>query len=406
MVRSKKRRIDLRFWIPGLLVLIMGSCVSPVPREDRGEREPLFFRETRLRGPLEDDAPRESLLASVEKSLAYLEKRGEGGGDADGGGKVSPRQVYRTLRLFREILAAAPDKAEWDRMVRKKFGVYELAGPRSSPSVLLTGYFEPVLEGSLTAGGPYQYPLYARPGDLLERKGRVDFGATEEGRQMVRREGGRAVPYYSRREIDSEGVLGGRGLEMVWLRDPWERFVLHVQGSGRVRLPDGSAIRVGYAASNGRPYRAIGRHLVDRGLLGEKELSLERVRQFLQENPGRAEEIFNFNERYIFFRALADSEGPVGALGVPLTPGRSIATDLSLFPPGALGYLVSRQPELDGSGRLAGWKPLRRFVVNQDAGGAIVGPGRVDLFFGSGGRAGMAAGVMKEEGKLYILLAG
>jgi membrane-bound lytic murein transglycosylase A len=199
--------------------------------------------------------------------------------------------------------------------------------------------------------------------------------------------------------------LQGRGLERVWLRDAWERFVLHIQGSGRVRLPDGRAIRVGYAASNGRPYRAIGRYLREQGYLQEKEISMERIGAFLQSNPGRAEEILSINERYIFFRLLADSEGPLGALGVPLTPGRSIATDLTLFPPGALAYLVSRQPELDESGKLTGWKELRRFVLNQDAGGAILGPGRVDLFFGSGDRAGRAAGEMKEEGKIYFLLA-
>jgi len=199
--------------------------------------------------------------------------------------------------------------------------------------------------------------------------------------------------------------LQGKGLELLWLRDPWERFVLHIQGSGQVRLPDGRMMRVGYAASNGRPYRAIGRYLLEQGFLGEKEISMERIREFLQSNPGRAEEFLNVNERYIFFRLLGDSEGPLGALGVPLTPGRSVATDLSLFPRGALAYLVSRCPELDESGKIIGWKTLRRFVLNQDAGGAIQGPGRVDLFFGSGDRAGRAAGEMKEEGKIYILLA-
>ena len=122
-------------------------------------------------------------------------------------------------------------------------------------------------------------------------------------------------------------------------------------------------------------------------------------------NPGLAQGIFNYNERYIFFRFLPDSPGPIGALGVPLTPGRSIATDLKIFPAGALGFLVSRQPDLDEAGKIVGWKPLRRFVLNQDTGAAIQGPGRVDLFFGSGERAGTAAGEMREEGKVYFLLA-
>ena len=384
----------------------MGGCVPAVPREDLRGKEPLSFREHEIQGPLRDDSPTDSLLASVEKSLAYLEKRSStGGGPPNSGEKFSSGHVYRSLSLFRDILSAAPDKAELDRRVRENFAFYELRRESSSPSVLLTGYFEPVLEGSLVADGEYRYPLYGRPDDLLEQRPEEDSGEKSASRRMVRMEDGQAVPYYSRRQIDTEGALQGRGLELVWLRDAWERFVLHIQGSGQVRLPDGRTIRVGYAASNGRPYRAIGRYLREQGYLQEKEISMERIGAFLQSNPGRAEEILSINERYIFFRLLADSEGPLGALGVPLTPGRSIATDLTLFPPGALAYLVSRQPELDESGKLTGWKELRRFVLNQDAGGAILGPGRVDLFFGSGDRAGKAAGEMKEEGKIYFLLA-
>ena len=396
----------MRAWIAGLLLLFLGSCVPAVPREDLRGKEPLSFREHEIQGPLRDDSSRDSLLASVERSLAYLEKkRSQGGLPAISGEKISPDHVYRSLNLFRDILSSAPDEGEWERRVRETFVFYELRREYSSPSILLTGYFEPVLEGNWVADGEYRYPLYGRPEDLHEQMPAEDFPETGVSRRMVRMEGGQAVPYYSRRQIDTEGALRGRGLELVWLRDPWERFVLHIQGSGQVRLPDGMTIRVGYAASNGRPYRAIGRYLREQGYLDEKEISMQRIREFLQSNPGRAEEILNINERYIFFRSLADSEGPQGALGVSLTPGRSIATDLALFPPGALAYLVSRCPDLDESGKLAGWKTLRRFVLNQDAGGAILGPERVDLFFGTGDRAGRAAGEMKEEGKIYFLLA-
>jgi membrane-bound lytic murein transglycosylase A len=396
----------LRAWIAGLLLLFLGSCVSAVPREDLRGEGPLSFREGEINGPLKDDASIDSLLTSVERSMAYLEeKRSTGGVAASSKEKISPDQVYRSLSFFREILSTAPDQAEWERKVRETFAFYELSRADSSPSILLTGYYEPVLEGSLIADGDYRYPLYGRPEDLQEQMPDGDTVEKGAGRRMIRIEGGQAVPYYSRREIDTEGALQGKGLELLWLRDPWERFVLHIQGSGQVRLPDGRMMRVGYAASNGRPYRAIGRYLLEQGFLGEKEISMERIREFLQSNPGRAEEILNVNERYIFFRLLGDSEGPLGALGVPLTPGRSVATDLSLFPRGALAYLVSRCPDLDESGKIIGWKTLRRFVLNQDAGGAIQGPGRVDLFFGSGDRAGKAAGEMKEEGKIYFLLA-
>ena len=181
--------------------------------------------------------------------------------------------------------------------------------------------------------------------------------------------------------------------------------MLHVQGSGLVQLPNGKRVRVGYAGSNGRSYRSIGRVLVERGFLKEDDVSLPRVREFLRDNPGLMDEIFNANERYIFFRILPGMEGPNGSLGVPLTAGRSIATDPGVYPPGALAYLVSRQPVLDENGNIIGKKMIQRFVFNQDTGAAMQGPGRVDLFFGMGSDAGMAAGVMKEEGRIFLLKA-
>jgi membrane-bound lytic murein transglycosylase A len=160
---------------------------------------------------------------------------------------------------------------------------------------------------------------------------------------------------------------------------------------------------VGFSGSNGRPYRSIGRYLIARGSLAEKPLSLSRVKEFLQRNPERVAETFNANERYIFFRFVPGKEGPIGALGFPLTAGRSIATDQAIFPQGALAYLIAQQPIFDEAGRLKGRKTLRRFVLNQDTGTAMKGPERVDLFCGSGEQAGMTAGEMCEEGKIYFL---
>ena len=391
----------MRAYIAGLFLLCLGSCLPSVPREDLSRKAPIFFQEREIREPLTDDSTKESLISSVEGSLARLNQtEPAGNAPALSGEKFSPENVSRALVLFREILRSASDEAEIDCKIRENFLFWEAVGQNSSNSLLLTGYYEPILEGSPEPEGEYRYPIYQRPDDL------VDLPADGlSPRRVARVEEGREVPYYSRREIDTEGVLKGKELELVWLKDPWERFVLHVQGSGVIRLPDGNTLRVGYAASNGRPYRPIGRYLVDQGFLNEKDISMERVREFIQNSPDRAEEIFHYNERYVFFRLLPDSEGPQGALGVPLTPGRSIATDLAIFPPGALAYLVSRQPELDESGRVVGWKPLRRFVLNQDTGAAIKGPGRADLFFGSGDRAGTAAGEMREEGKIYFLSA-
>ncbi|MCX5916398.1 MAG: MltA domain-containing protein [Deltaproteobacteria bacterium] len=396
----------MRAYIAGLFLLCLWSCLPSVPREDLSRKGAIFFQEREIKEPLTNDSPKESLIASVERSLAGLNQmkvRGNTAGFSKE--KFSPEKVSRTLILFREILQSTTDDAEIDRQIRSNFSFWEPRRESSSDSILLTGYFEPILEGSLDPGGEYPYPLYAPPCDLAEAAAETTPEGASSNKGVVQIEDGREVPYYSRREIDTEGVLQGKELELVWLKDPWERYVLHIQGSGQIRLPDGDTLRVGYAASNGRLYRPIGRYLIDRGLLDEKDISMERIREFIQNNPDRAEEIFQYNERYVFFRLLPDSEGPQGALGVPLTPGRSIATDLTIFPPGALAYLVSRQPEVDESGRVVGWKPLRRFVLNQDTGAAIKGPGRVDLFFGSGQRAGTAAGEMREGGRIYFLLA-
>jgi membrane-bound lytic murein transglycosylase A len=373
------------------LAAIFQSCAAPPPRKPLEAYGPFSFREEKIVPTEMEDFEPSSLLSALEGSLAYLEKmKSAPSAAARGGGEgmFSPDQIQRSLIRFREILMAPADRAEIEREIKESFSFWEGSRGNSTDSILLTGYYEPILSGGLETGEDCRYPLYRRPDDL---------------REVI--PGESASPYYSRREIDTEGALRGKGLELVWLKDPWERFVLHIQGSGQVRLPDGKIVRVGYAGSNGRPYRSIGRYLIEQGFLNDKNISMEKIRDFIQRNPGLAQEVFNYNERYIFFRILPDSEGPVGALGVRLTPGRSIATDLTLFPAGALAYLISREPDLDESGKVVGWKPIRRFVLNQDTGAAIKGPGRVDLFFGSGERAGTAAGEMREEGRIYFLLA-
>ena len=343
-----------------------------------------------------------SLLQALDRSLDYWEKARssreydrEWSGPA--GTALTPGVIYDSLLLFREILIGPSNGAEWERKVRERFTFWRLKLEGKSNPILLTGYYEPQLEGNLLPGGEYRYPLYRRPADLIELE-------SPGGKKAVRMENGQPVPYYSRREIDGQRVLQGKGYELLWLKDPWECYVLHVQGSGKIRLPDGQIVRVGFAASNGLPYRSIGRVLVERGFLPESELSLQKVKEFLRQYPSLGEEILQENERYVFFRALSETEGPIGALGVPLTAGRSIATDLSIFPRGTLAYLASSMPIAGPDGKCLGRKKMRRFVLNQDTGAAMKGPERVDLFMGSGEGAGEVAGLMKEEGEIYFLL--
>jgi len=385
--------LRLKVLIGGSIIFFLAGCLPPVSREPLPPEKPPFYREQEFISPLTDDADRSSLQTAVERSLAHLAKKNSLGNSPDTlqgamGNLFSPSRLCRSLTIFREILWNASDEAEIERRVREAFTFWEVTRVDGAKPILLTGYYEPIVEGQLKPGGEYSYPIYRRPEDLFEIRAK-----------------GNSAPYYSRKEIDCQGILQGKGYELAWLKDPWERYVLHVQGSGQVRLPDGKTIRVGFAASNGRPYRSIGRYLVERGFLTDQELSLSRVQEFLRQHPERRDEIFNANERYIFFRFIPGKEGPIGALGFPLTAGRSVATDPAVFPPGALAYLIARQPVFDEGGTRMAKKNLRRFVLNQDTGAAMIGPGRVDLFCGSGEAAGMVAGAMREEGKIYFLQA-
>jgi membrane-bound lytic murein transglycosylase A len=385
--------LRLKVLIVGIIISFLAGCLPPVSREPLPPEKAPLYREQEFVSPLTDDADRNSLQTAVERSLAHLSKKNSAvnaSGYLPGttGNLFSPARVHRSLTVFREILRNASDGAEFARRVQEAFAFWEVTRADEAKPILLTGYYEPVVEGQLKPGGEYLYPIYRRPEELIEIRAKDN-----------------SAFYYSRKEIDCQGVLRDKGYELAWLKDPWERYVLHVQGSGQVRLPDGKTIRVGFAASNGRPYRSIGRYLVERGFLAEPELSLSRVQEFLRQHPERTDEIFNANERYIFFRFIPGKEGPIGALGFPLTAGRSVATDPAVFPPGALAYLVARQPVFDEGGTRMAPKALSRFVLNQDTGAAMIGPGRVDLFCGSGESAGMVAGAMREEGKIYFLQA-
>ena len=209
------------------------------------------------------------------------------------------------------------------------------------------------------------------------------------------------MPYYSRKEIEA-GALSEKGLELAWLKSPVDVAFLHIQGSGRLRLKDGGHLTVGYSTSNGHTYRSIGRFMLDRGLLTKEEMSMQAIQRYLSDHPEAVTGILNHNPSYIFFRPL--KTGPVGNIGVPLTPGRSLALDSKRFPKGALGFISCRKPTLGPEGEITEWRKFSRFVVNQDTGGAIKGPGRADIFWGSGPYAEAAAGHLKHEGALYLLI--
>lgn len=350
-----------------------------------------------------DDMDMDSLIQAVKSSLLYLDRIGPDHVFVYGPHNYTCRHVKEGMETLLRIISENPDGKGLNRRIRENFLVYQAAGRGGSGRVLFTGYFEPVLEAGLTRDETFRYPIYGRPGDLLT----IDLSLFRDefrGKSIVARIDDRKVlPYFSRREIETEGALIGRGLEIAWLKDPVDVDFLQIQGSGSLKLQEGGTLRVGYAAKNGRPYRSIGRYMIERGLLKKDEVSMQRIRRYLSDHPDLREEILNHDPSYVFFRDLG--QGPlVGSINVPITAGRTLALDYRLFPRGALAFMVAKKPLMDQEGRIAGWERFARFVLNQDTGGAIRGAGRADLFWGSGTYAETAAGHMQHEGDLYILV--
>jgi peptidoglycan lytic transglycosylase A len=293
-------------------------------------------------------------------------------------------------------LGPNPEAMALRRVLEQQLTPWQAVNPDGAREGLITGYYEPLIKGSRTRSGAYSWPIRGVPEDMLT----IDLGELypdlKKYRLRGRLVGNKVLPYWSRAELEKLGErLPARTL--VWASDPIELFFLQVQGSGRVDLADGSRARLGYADQNGQPYQSIGRWLVERGELGIDNASMEGIKAWARANPGRVPELLNANPSYVFFKELpAGDAGPVGAQGLPLQDGRSIAIDPRSIPLGAPVFLATTEP---GSER-----PLQRLVVAQDTGGAIKGVVRADLFWGFGAEAGAQAGRMRQQGRLWALL--
>jgi len=352
--------------------------------------------------PLLDDLSTDSMLAAIDKSLLFYRRVPSNTRYPMGPILCTAEELKETLLLFQEIIKSSSSEEEKKAKIAANFDFYKASGRDDRGTVLFTGYFEPVFHGSLVKADAYPYPLYRPPEEtVVINLGKFKSkyaGETLTGRLL----NGEVIPHYSREEIDGQGILSGRNLEIAWVEDSIELFFLHIQGSGIMVLPDGRTIRVGYARSNGRPFRGLAKVLLDKGKITEREMSHEAVKTHLQDHAeGRAALMYQ-NPSYVFFRLLEGEN--VGSHDVPLTAGRSIATDPKYFPRGALALIRLRKPVFAENGKGLNWVPCSRFVLNQDAGGAIKGTGRVDIFFGTGTDAERIAGSMKEQGNLYFLL--
>jgi membrane-bound lytic murein transglycosylase A len=266
----------------------------------------------------------------------------------------------------------------------------------------VTGYYEPVLDGSRTQTDVYNVPVYRRPSNLFVRGFKQDAVGLPNKGQVFRKIGRRKlVPYYDRAEIE-DGAIAGRGLEICWLKDQTDLLFTQIQGSARIRLEDGSTMRINYDAHNGYPYTPVGRILIDRGIIPKEQMSMQKIREWMDQNPDGAKELRRQNRSYIFFREvnLSDKDEAVGAQGVPLTPGRSIAVDKALHVYGTPFFIGGELPiesELSKT-------PFHRLMIAQDTGSAIVGPARADLYFGAGADAGRVSGRLRHNMRFVMLV--
>lgn len=329
---------------------------------------------------------KQSLLTAIDRSLRYLNTAAATTAyqryPISG---ITRERVRRSLVRFRELVVQSASPAQLQQSVKQEFEFYQAAGKDGKGAVAFTGYFEPVYEASRVPTPEYRYPLYRVPANLASWP----------------------KPHPTRLELEgADGLQGSRGrlrgLELVWLRDRFQAFLVHVQGSARLKLPDGSVMTVGFAGKTSHSYTGVGRELVKDGKFTLEELNLPRLTQYFQEFPADMDRYLPRNQSFVFFTETNGAPA-TGSLGVPVTTDRSIATDKSLMPPGALALIHTQLPYLNPLGKMA-QRPVSRYVLDQDTGGAIKGPGRVDVFTGTGQEAGDRAGFINSTGALYYLL--
>lgn len=383
------------------IVLFSTACV----REEPGVKD--VTRALKRLSPRQfpdfsDDLPVDSLQTAINESIRYFKRLDPAAPFRFGSDSFTSSHMIASLEAFSQLTAQSLSSEDLRAAIGKDFWVYRAAGQTRQRRVLFTGYYEPILQGALRRSSRYPYPIYRKPDDWVT----VDlamFDAKYGSDRLIGRCIDQTVtPYFSRQEIDARGALRDKGYELAWVSDLVDLFFLHIQGSGRIMLDDGTVKSVNYHCDNGRPYTSIGKLLIDDGIIPKEEMSMDGIRSYFKGRPEDIPRIFNSNERYVFFRFVDD--GPLGAMAVPLTPGRSVATDLGLFPKGALAFIETEKPLIGQDGTIQSWQRFGRFVLNQDTGGAIQGPARVDMFFGNGRDAEVAAGNMKHEGMLFFLV--
>lgn len=398
-----------------ILILLIQGCAKPAGEIDTSIHS---MRPVSAPDDLSDDMGYGNLAAALRDNIERLEETGipelRFGPD-----KITTENYIKSLEYLIEVIESGSDTGRIENFIKENFKFYEARGKEERGQVLITSYYEPVIPGSRVKTEKMSQPLYEVPDDLVkinlekfadipsgfrdlkefvESGNRVLYGRLESSEWGTRNV---IVPYYTRKEIDGEGKLEGRGLEMAWV-DPIDAFFLHIQGSGTVRFGDGSELRVGYASQNGHRYQSIGKYLYSE--IPPEKMSKLAIEKYLREiDYIDMRNILYKNPSYIFFTNLEGK--PLTSFGTEVIKGRTIATDPEYYPKGALAYMEFEKPEFADKDSLQPetWHKTSRFVLDHDTGGAIKGPHRVDLFWGRGDEAERKAGVMKNHGRLLFL---
>ncbi len=387
------RRTTLGFMFL-LVITLCCSCqkIQSLPSLVRGTPQPLERIEPDNYPFFSDNGDRASLTRALKNQIRYFARLKAPAEYSFGKKRISSETILLTLLRFLKILEENSE-ADLNQLIIDNFDLYQSTGKRGKGVVTFTGYYLPLLEGSLKPDGVFRYPLYRRPKDLSIRT----LKPSGE-KKAVRIENGKEYPYYTRKQIDQDRVLKGKGYEIVYLKDPIDCYLLHVQGSGRILLPDGTTLNLHFAGSNYHPYRSLREEMLKDGLLHPDNASMESISAYFTRHPEKLQRYLNRNKRYTFFSVVEG--GIVGSLGVELVPERSIATDKQIFPSGALSYIVTAVPSTTSKKSI----PWSQFVLNQDEGGAIKGSHRIDIFWGTGSRAEYIAHHMNQPGELYFLV--
>lgn len=345
---------------------------------------------------VQDDMDWNSLKQVIQNQLAVMEAQNENEPVTLEGLSLTKGDLKNSLHLFLSLLKQNLEPDELNRRVRESFSFYK-AGQGKNKKFLFTGYYTPVIPASLVQTEEYAYPLYRLPDDSPD----LNFvSLTPSG--DLKDEPRSNWKNLTRQQIDHHQALKNKHLEIAWLKDDLERFFLHIQGSAILRFPDGKTQSVGYAGANNYGYQGIGKLMVKDGLLGKGQRSMQGIKKYLRSHPEKIPKYLYQNKRYIFFSY--NDQGPQGSGGGTLVGGRSLATDKSIYPAGGLALIFVRKPVLNQDNEITDWKRSFRFVVDQDTGSDIKGPGRADLFFGIGERPGISAGSFKEWGDVYYLV--